>query len=92
MSEPRQKWKPSKRDAVFLLLVGTVVLALSLGSHERRTAATPNDKVHTHATSRSACMTCHGKGGIRPQPAGHTRADQCFQCHQQPAGWAGDRP
>lgn len=93
MSErPKQKrWRPNARDAIFLAIVVGVVLALSLGSHERRTKPTPDDPAHIHAMSRDQCMSCHGTGGARPQPKGHTREDQCFQCHKQPRDWAGNK-
>jgi len=90
MGEKQEKsWRPGIRDAIFLGVVAAVVLALVLGSSERTTKATPDDEAHRQATSRAACMRCHGKQGVRPQPAGHTRAEQCFQCHAQPEGWAG---
>ncbi|MFQ5582390.1 MAG: hypothetical protein ACE5F3_07195 [Mariprofundaceae bacterium] len=82
-----KSWRPGTRDMVFLGIVGIVVLALVLGSSERTTKATPNDEIHRQATSRAACMTCHDAQGAHPQPSGHTKADQCFQCHTQPEGW-----
>lgn len=91
MSASRKRWQPGKRDAIFLMIVVAVVLALSLGSHERRTVATPNDAMHIQADSRSSCLTCHGSEGVQPQPAGHTKADQCFQCHLQPMDWVGNK-
>jgi cytochrome c553 len=87
--QQKQKWQPGKRDLLFLAIVAAVVLALVLGSSERKTKLVPNDETHRNATSRAACMSCHGQDGIRPQPQGHTLANQCFQCHQQPAGWKG---
>ncbi len=81
------RWRPGKRDALFLAIVAGVILLLVLGTSERTTKPVPDDDVHRHATSRAACMSCHGQGGVRPQPAGHTQADQCFQCHLQPKGW-----
>jgi len=86
-NEQERSWRPGKRDALFLAIVAGVILLLVLGSSERTTKPVPNDNTHQHATSRAACMTCHGSGGIRPQPKGHTKADQCFQCHTQPQGW-----
>jgi hypothetical protein len=60
---------------------------LVLGTSERTTKPVPDDDAHRHATSRAACMVCHGAEGVHPQPQGHTKADQCFQCHAQPQGW-----
>ncbi|HKI62518.1 MAG TPA: hypothetical protein VKA31_09515 [Mariprofundaceae bacterium] len=80
-------WRPGKRDAVFLAIVAVVIMLLVLGTSERTTKPVPDDDTHMHATSRAACMACHGTEGVRPQPQGHTKADQCFQCHAQPQGW-----
>lgn len=85
----RQPWQPGKRDIIFLLIVAAVILLLVLGSSERKTVAVPADDIHRSASSRAACMSCHGSEGVRPQPAAHTKADQCFQCHAQPDGWVG---
>jgi len=49
----------------------------------------PDNATHRAATSKAACMACHGSDGIHPQPKMHTKADQCFQCHIQPKGWKG---
>jgi hypothetical protein len=84
-----QSWRPGKRDFMFLALVAAVILLLVLGTSERTTGAVPADETHRTALSREACMICHGVGGVRPQPAEHTKADQCFQCHTQPEGWQG---
>jgi len=88
----QKKWKPGKKDAVFLTVVIAVIVLLVLGTGERTTKLTPNDKVHTHATSREACMECHGVNGIRPRPIEHhVKDDQCFQCHTQPKDWLGKK-
>jgi len=81
-------WRPGKRDAIFLAIVAAVIALLVLGTSERTTKPVPDDAMHKHATTRAACMTCHDQGGSRPQPQGHTKADQCFQCHTQPKGWS----
>ncbi len=86
-SEAKLSWQPGKRDLLFLAIVAAVITLLVLGTSERTTKAVPDDDTHRHATSRAACMSCHDSGGVRPQPAGHTKADQCFQCHAQPRGW-----
>jgi hypothetical protein len=89
-SSPEKKgWKPGKRDVFFLTFVAAVVILLVLGTGERTTKPTPNDATHQQAASRTACMECHNADGIHPQPKRHTKADQCFQCHVQPEGWAG---
>lgn len=88
-AEKKRRWKPGKKDAIFLALVGSVVLVLVLGSSEKTTKPTPDDMVHRTATSRAQCMHCHGATGVRPQPKGHTKNDQCFLCHQQPKDWKG---
>jgi len=80
-------WKFSKRDALFFATVASVILVLILGTSERKTKAVPNNDVHQTATSRAQCMQCHAATGAAPQPVGHTRANQCFQCHQQPENW-----
>lgn len=80
-------WKPGRRDLVFLLIVAVVVLLLVLGTSERTTKPVPDDLTHRSVNSRAECMQCHSQGGVRPQPAGHIKGGQCFQCHQQPAGW-----
>jgi len=90
--DSQHKWKPGKKDAVFLAVVIAVIVLLVLGTGERTTKPTPNDKVHTHATSREACMACHGSKGVRPRLAEHhVKNDQCFQCHTQPKGWLGKK-
>ncbi len=86
-AEPKQPWRPGKRDVMFLAIVASVILLLVLGTSERTTKPVPNDETHRQASSRAACMACHDSSGIHPQPKGHTRADQCFQCHTQPSGW-----
>ncbi len=87
--QQKQSWRPGKRDLMFLALVAAVVLLLVFGSGDRITVAVPVDETHRTALSRAACMSCHGTDGIQPQSAGHTKADQCFQCHTQPDGWQG---
>jgi len=89
MSNPdeKQKWQPSKRDFIFLGVVATVILVLVLGTSDRTTKAVPSDAMHLQVTSRAQCMSCHGVDGVKPQPKGHSRADQCFQCHMQPKKW-----
>lgn len=82
-------WKPGKRDAYFLAFVAAVIVLLVIGTGDRTTKPTPNDETHRNAGSRAACMECHGANGVRPQPLGHTVADQCFQCHVQPKEWVG---
>lgn len=91
-SETNAKWKPSKRDFVFLAIVAAVILLLVLGTSERKTKAVPTDAVHQSVTSRAQCMACHGVDGVKPQPIGHSKADQCFQCHMQPKDWGKTRP
>jgi len=89
--QQKLKWQPGKRDLLFLGIIAIVVLILVLGSSERKTKPVPNDEVHRTVTSRDACMTCHGSDGVSPQPKGHIKGGQCFQCHQQPKGWGGLR-
>lgn len=89
--QQKQSWQPGRRDLMFLALVAAVILLLVLGSGDRTTTAVPSDETHRMASSRQACMTCHGADGVKPQSAGHTKADQCFQCHTQPEGWQGAR-
>ncbi|MDX8406947.1 MAG: hypothetical protein R8L58_01030 [Mariprofundaceae bacterium] len=86
-TESEQSWRPGKRDAMFLAIVAVVILLLVLGSGDRTTRPVPDNDTHQHATSRAACMSCHDSSGVHPQPRGHTKADQCFQCHAQPKGW-----
>jgi len=88
-SPEKKGWKPGKRDAFFLTFVAAVVVLLMLGTGERTTKPTPGDATHQQAASREACMACHNAEGVHPQPARHTKADQCFQCHVQPEGWVG---
>ncbi len=87
-----QSWRPGKRDAAFIAVVAAVITALALGSSERTTKAVPDDATHRAVTSHETCMQCHGAGGVRPQPAGHTLGTQCFQCHTQPEHWVGNKP
>jgi len=87
VSEHKKAWRPGNRDMVFLAIVAVVILLLVLGTSERTTRPVPDDDTHKHSTSRAACMACHDAAGVSPQPEGHTKADQCFQCHAQPKGW-----
>ena len=80
----------NKRDSLFIITVIIVITILTVGSKERTTKAVPDDDTHKKATSRAQCMACHGSNGIKPQPLGHPKADQCFQCHKQPAHWIGN--
>jgi len=89
--QQKLKWQPGKRDLLFLAIVATVVLILVLGSSERKTKPVPDDETHRTVTSRDTCMACHGSEGVSPQPKGHIKAGQCFQCHQQPEGWGKGR-
>ncbi|MBN4082536.1 hypothetical protein JYT13_01875 [Mariprofundus ferrooxydans] len=86
-SESKQKWQPGKKDMVFFAIVAAVILLLVLGTSERKTKPVPSDEMHMQVTSRAECMTCHGVEGVKPQPMGHSKADQCFQCHLQPTNW-----
>ena len=88
-SENKQRWKPGKRDAIFLALVATVVLTLVFTSSKKTTKPTPDDMVHRTATSRAQCMHCHGPNGVDPQPKGHIKGGQCFLCQLQPKDWKG---
>lgn len=81
--------KINKRDRVFLAIVFTVIVVLVVGTTERTTKAVPTDETHTKVTSRAECMTCHNVEGVKPQPLGHPKANQCFQCHKQPNSWVG---
>jgi len=89
--QPKSRWRPGKRDALFLIVVASVVTALALGNTGRTTKSVPDDAVHQQAKSRAACMSCHGVDGVKPQPSGHTAEDQCFLCHSQPTNWKGRR-
>jgi len=89
MSENKTEWKPGKRDLLALTFVIAVITVLSLGVGERNTAATPDNMIHRTASSRAACLSCHGPEGVRPQPPEHAGNDQCFLCHKQPPGWKG---
>jgi len=81
--------KISKRDTIFIVIVAIVITFLTLGAKERTTKAVPDDTIHDKATSREQCMTCHSADGVKPQPLGHPKANQCFQCHKQPDHWVG---
>lgn len=83
------KWRPGKRDLLFLGVVAGVILLLVLGSSDRTTKPVPSDDVHRSATSRTACVSCHDANGVKPMPKTHMHDDQCFQCHKQPEGWKG---
>ncbi|MDX8393398.1 MAG: hypothetical protein R8K21_02285 [Mariprofundales bacterium] len=80
-----------KRDLIFISIVIALITVLVLGSSERRTSNTPEDEIHISIKSRKQCMECHNSEGISPQPVGHLKAEQCFQCHQQPTGWQSDK-
>jgi len=86
-SESQQKWQPSKKDMVFFAIVAAVILLLVLGTSERKTKPVPDDQTHQQVKSRAECMVCHGVDGVKRQPIGHSKADQCFQCHLQPTHW-----
>jgi len=88
----KKPWRPDKSDMIFFAVVAAVILVLVLGSSPRTTKAVPSDATHLNVTSRSQCMACHGVNGVNPQPKGHTRADQCFQCHMQPKAWGKSVP
>jgi len=81
--------KLNKRDSLFILIVAIVIIFLTVGSKDRTTKSVPDNATHKNVTSRSACMTCHGVEGVKPQPLGHPKANQCFQCHKQPSHWVG---
>jgi len=85
--QQKLKLQPGKRDLVFLGIIAAVVLVLVLGSSERKTKPVPDDAMHRSVTTRAACMTCHSNDGMAPQPKGHIKKGQCFQCHLQPKGW-----
>jgi hypothetical protein len=87
--QQKKSWRPGKRDLMFLTLVAAVILLLVLGSSDRTTVAVPADETHRTVSSREACMSCHGVDAVKPQSPGHTKADQCFQCHTEPDGWQG---
>jgi len=84
--------KLTKSDYIFILIVLAVVITLVIGgvTGERTTKAVPDNAMHSQVTSRDECMTCHSVEGIKPQPLGHPRANQCFQCHKQPDHWVGN--
>jgi len=84
-----QSWRPTKRDAMFLGIVAAVILLLVLGTSERTTKDVPSDETHRTVSKLSQCLSCHGTEGVRPQPLGHIKGGQCFQCHTQPKGWQG---
>ncbi len=87
--QQKSLWKPGKRDVIFLGVVAAIVLALVLGSTERKTIPVPSDEMHRSVTSKAACMECHASTGIHPQPPTHTKMERCFLCHTQPEGWTG---
>ncbi|MDQ6951375.1 MAG: hypothetical protein Q9M26_06900 [Mariprofundales bacterium] len=88
MNDPSPpRWKPSIRDALFLAVVAAVVITLTLTGGKHTTKSVPDDATHRQAKTRAACMACHGANGIKPQPASHTKNDQCFLCHFQPTTW-----
>ncbi|MDQ6957999.1 MAG: hypothetical protein Q9M24_02675 [Mariprofundaceae bacterium] len=90
--DSQNKWKPGKKDAVFLAVIIAVIVLLALGTGKRTTKSTPNDQIHAHAVTRQACMECHGVNGIQPRPLEHhVKDDQCFQCHTQPKDWQGKK-
>lgn len=82
--------KLSKNDIIFVGVVAVIIIALVLGATERTTKAVPDDATHNQVTSRDTCMSCHGVDGVKPQPLGHPKANQCFQCHKQPDHWVGN--
>lgn len=83
-SKPKQTWKLGRKDMVFFAIVAAVILLLVLGTGDRSTKPVPSDQTHMQVKSRAECMACHAVGSVKPQPMGHTKADQCFQCHLQP--------
>jgi len=87
--QQKLKWQVGKRDLIFLGVIGAVMLVLVLGSGERKSKPVPVDKIHLTVTTKAACMHCHGSDGISPQPKGHIKGGQCFQCHLEPKGWRG---
>ncbi|MDQ6989724.1 MAG: hypothetical protein Q9M19_07565 [Mariprofundaceae bacterium] len=84
------KW--NKYDVIFITVVVAVIVVLVLGTTERTTKAVPNDAMHIQATSRAACMACHGVDSDKPQPIGHPSSSKCFQCHTQPQDWKVAKP
>ncbi len=81
--------KITKRDSIFLIIVAAVIIVLAVGSKERTTKAVPENETHAQVTSRAQCLACHDANGVKPQPLGHPKANQCFQCHKQPSNWKG---
>ncbi|MDX8382675.1 MAG: cytochrome c3 family protein [Ghiorsea sp.] len=76
-----------KRDYIFIGIIAVVLIFLTTGAKERTTKDVPNNEMHNQVTSRAECLSCHGAEGVKPQPLGHPKANQCFQCHTQPEGW-----
>ena len=83
--------KLNKRDTIFVLIVAAVIIFLTVGAKERTTKSVPDNDMHKNVTSRAQCMACHGVDGVKPQPLGHPKANQCFQCHKQPEHWVGGK-
>ncbi len=83
--------KINKRDAIFLGIVAAVIIVLVVGTSERTTKAVPDNTTHSQVTSRAECLVCHSTEGVKPQPLGHPKANQCFQCHKQPSHWVGSK-
>lgn len=86
-SKSKQTWQPGRKDMVFFAIVAAVILLLVLGTGDRSTKSVPSDQTHLQVKSRAECMACHAVDSVKPQPMGHTKADQCFQCHLQPKTW-----
>jgi len=81
--------KINKHDTIFLIIIAVVIIVLVAGTTERTTKAVPDNPMHNQVTSRTECMVCHSAEGEKPQPLGHPKANQCFQCHKQPDHWVG---
>lgn len=89
--------KVTKKDLLFLVVVGSLILVIVLISGEIRTARVPDDPAHQSAyealertgsrrEAEKGCEACHNVM-MNPLPAKHPSGNRCLLCHRMERTW-----
>lgn len=84
--------KVTKKDLLFLVVVGSVLLVIILISGEIRTGRVPDDAPHRAAyetlertgskrEAEKGCEACHNES-LSPLSARHPSTNRCLLCHR----------